>query len=256
MIYFYDGSFEGFLTVVFEAFRCKTEPEAIISACSNIQIPLGEQITIPRDDKKSDRVWKAIEKKTNIKNARMLNIAFFAQEEQKEMLLWRYLKKVFTLADPGFYQNMLDEDVNGVIDMVRRVKREVHRFQGFVRFEKSADGIYFAPIDPDHDIVRLLTSHFKSRYADQPWVIYDTKRNYGVYYDTDKVMEVVIDNPNFDMNTGNLKEKAKDHDQDHYRHMWQAYYDAINIIDRKNHRQMKNYMPKRDWKDLPEKNKR
>ena len=256
MIYFYDGSFEGFLTVVFEAFRCKQEPEAIIPTRSNIQIPMGEQVTIPRDDQKADRVWKAIKKKTNKKNARMLNIAFFAQEAQKEMLLWRYLKKVFTCSDPGFYQNMLDEDVNGVVDMARRVKREVHRFQGFVRFEKSVDGIYFAPIDPDHDIVRLLTSHFKARYADQPWVIYDTKRNYGIYFDTEKVLEVVIDDPNFDINTGNLKDHAKDHDQDHYRHMWQAYYDAINIIERKNHRQMKNYMPKRYWKYLPEKNKR
>ncbi len=256
MIYFYDGSFEGFLTVVFEAFRCKQEPEAIIPTRSNIQIPMGEQVTIPRDDQKADRVWMAIKKKTNKKNARMLNIAFFAQEAQKEMLLWRYLKKVFTCSDPGFYQNMLDEDVNGVVDMARRVKREVHRFQGFVRFEKSVDGIYFAPIDPDHDIVRLLTSHFKARYADQPWVIYDTKRNYGIYFDTEKVLEVVIDDPNFDINTGNLKDHAKDHDQDHYRHMWQAYYDAINIIERKNHRQMKNYMPKRYWKYLPEKNKR
>ncbi len=256
MYYIYDGSFDGFLSVVFEAYSRKTDPEAIIPCRPNIQMPLGESITILSDKIKAGRVWSGLEKHTSQKNAHLVNIAFLAEEPQTEMLLWRYLKKIFTANLPDYYQNMLDEDVFELVQMARRVKHEVHRFHGFVRFEKTVDGMYFAPIDPDHDIVRLLTSHFKARYADQPWVIYDTRRNYGMYYDTLKLMEVVLQNPNFDVRTGNLKAHAKDHDQDHYRLMWQAYYDAINIIERKNHRQMKHAMPKRYWKYLPEKDKR
>jgi probable DNA metabolism protein len=255
MVYFYDGSFGGFLTVVFEAFRCKQEPEAIISLRSNRQMPLGESITINNDEKKAGRVLAGLETITSPKNTRLVNIAFLAEEQQTEMLLWRYMKKIFTAKSPGYYQNMLDEDIFELVQMARRVKHEVHRFHGFVRFEKTIDGIYFAPIDPDHNIVHLLTGHFKARYAGQPWVIYDTKRNYGIYYDTEKVMEVVIDDPGFNINTGKLKENTKDFDQDHYRIMWKAYYDAINIIERKNLRMMTRAMPKRYWKYLPEKEK-
>ncbi len=253
-IYLYDGSFEGFLTVVFEAFSAKNEPEAIVSLRRNFQMPLGICFTISRDENKAQRVWNGLEKRTHPKNAHLVQVAFLAQEPQTEMLLWRYLKKIFTTDVAGFFQNMLDKDVFGLVQMARRVKHEVHRFHGFVRFQETIDGLYFAAIDPDHDIVRLLTPHFKARYAGQAWVIYDTRRNYGVYYDTNKIMDIVIDNPGFDLKTGALGSHVRTIDQDHYSHLWKAYYDAINIIERQNHRQMKRAMPQRYWKYLPEKN--
>ena len=253
MVYIYDGTFEGFLSVVFEAFRTKTAPLAIIPGRANTQMPLGECVTIPRKEKEAKRVWAGLEQRTGPKYARMVRIAFLAEEPQTEMLLWRYLSKVFTSQVADFCRNMLDADVYETVQMARRVHREVHRFQGFVRFQKTADGMYFAAIDPDHNIVHLLTPHFRSRYEGQPWVIYDTRRNHGVFYDTNQVMEVVLSNPGFDMKTGKLHDHAKDSDQDYYRELWQAYYDAINIIERKNHRQMKRAMPQRYWKYLPEK---
>jgi probable DNA metabolism protein len=254
-VYLYDGSFEGFLTVVFEAFNTKGDPVAIISVRRNVQLPLGDSFPIRSDKKKAQRVWAGLEKRTSPKNARLVQVAFLAQEPQTEMLLWRYLKKIFTIEVSGFFQNMLDEDVFGLVQMARRVKHEVHRFHGFVRFQETADGLYFAAIDPDHDIVRLLTSHFRARFAGQVWVIYDTKRNHGVYYDTQTVMDIVIDYPGFDEKTGALGTHIRSIDQDHYSQLWKAYYDSINIIERQNHRQMKRAMPQRYWKYLPEKKK-
>ena len=35
--------------------------------------------------------------------------------------------------------------------------------------------------------------------------------------------------------------------------LWQQYYKSINIEERKNLRQMRNYMPERYWKNLSEK---
>ncbi len=239
--------------MVFEAYERKAEPQAIIARQREVQIPLGESISIAQEEKKAQRVWNGLEKKTSKKNARLVSIAFLAGEAGKEMLLWRYLQKIFSQGQPGVYQNMLDDDVYELVQMARRVKHEVHRFHGFVRFQQTADGIYFAAIDPDHDITRLLVNHFKARYADQPWVIYDTGRHYGVYWDTNMVMEVMLENPAFDKITGKLDRQARAVDQDHYSQLWKAYYDAINILERQNHRQMKRAMPQRYWKYLPEK---
>ncbi len=113
--------------------------------------------------------------------------------------------------------------------------------------------MFFAPIDPDHDIVQLLASHFKSRFADQEWVIYDVRRKYGIWYDRIKVQKVVFDKPAFDLTACYIREQIRDHDEDYYRTLWQHYYNAINIIERQNHKQMKAFMPKRYWKYLPEK---
>lgn len=66
---------------------------------------------------------------------------------------------------------------------VKKVGREKHRMEAFVRFRLTRGGIYFAAIEPDFNVLPLINSHFKSRYADQKWIIYDLKRNFGIAYD-------------------------------------------------------------------------
>lgn len=254
--YTYDGSFEGFLTVVFHAFRHKTRPQAILPERQGVQMPLGEVVPIRRNEKEAGRVWDALAGRTSLKNARLLQVAFLAEEPGTEMLLWNYLGKVFSDGTEGFYLNMLDDTVYDLVQMARRVKLEVHRFHGFVRFQKTADGMWFAPVDPDHNILGLMARHFRNRFSRQRWVIYDTRRNYGIYYDTGRVREIVLENHRIDMRSGNVASEVRDMDEDFYCRLWQDYYDAVNILERKNHRQMTRSMPRRYWKYLPEKNSR
>src|SRR5690606_30146052 len=56
-----------------------------------------------------------------------------------------------------------------------------------VRFHLTKDNIYFANIEPDFDVLPLISKHFRDRYADQQWLIYDIKRKYGIYYNLDHV---------------------------------------------------------------------
>lgn len=249
----YDGTFDGFLSMIFYAFEHKLQPQEIFQEEQAVHDLFSEMVRVETDTIKAERVWNGLIKKSSQKNARMVHIAFMSQLPGVEMLLWRYLRKIFTSNHPDFYQNMLDEDVYEVVQTARKVKKEVHRFHGFVRFQQAADNIYFAPIDPDHDILPLLIPHFKSRYADQQWVIYDTRRKYGIHYDLKNVSEVQIENPAADFKTGTLPQEAKDENEDHYLKLWQSYYDSINIQQRSNKKQMTRMMPRRYWKYLPEK---
>jgi probable DNA metabolism protein len=249
----YNGTFDGFLSLIFYAFEHKLQPQEIFSEKQAVHDLFSEIVRIETDITKAERVWNGLIKKTSPKNARMVHVAFMSELPGVEMLLWRYLRKIFTSNHPDFYQNMLDEDVYEVVQTARKVKKEVHRFHGFVRFQQTADNIYFAPIYPDHDILPLLIPHFKSRYADQQWVIYDTRRKYGIYYDLESVSEIQIENPAADFETGALPKKVIDENEDHYLKLWQSYYDSINIQQRSNKKQMARMMPRRYWKYLPEK---
>ena len=64
-----------------------------------------------------------------------------------------------------------------------KVAHEVQRMYEFVRFRKLNNGVFYAPIAPDHNVIQLIAPHFKARFADQPWLIHDTKRNTGIHYD-------------------------------------------------------------------------
>ncbi len=50
-------------------------------------------------------------------------------------------------------------------------------------FELLQDEMYFAKIEPDFNVLPLIQKHFKDRYADQKWMIFDLKRNFGIIYD-------------------------------------------------------------------------
>jgi probable DNA metabolism protein len=253
--YSYDGTFEGLLSLVFVAWERRQLPRAVFPEASLPPMVFDDLVKITTCLHQSHRVWQALVEKTSQRNASMLHVAFLSQETGMEFLVWNYLKRVFSGKEPEFWKNLLDDDVFDLVQLSRKVKKEVHRFHGLVRFQKTADGMYFAPIDPDHDILKLLASHFKARFATQRWVIYDTRRNYGIYHDLQSVKEIVLENHRIDFYSGNVANEVRDIDDNFYRTLWQHYYDAINIIERKNTRQMNRAMPRRYWKYLPEKNK-
>ena len=90
--------------------------------------------------------------------------------------------------------------------------------------------------------------HFEKRYADQKWLIYDLKREYGLYYDLKTVEAVTF---TFSENTdGDLlfheNERA-------YQSLWRQYFKSVNIASRKNMKLHIQHMPKRYWKYLIEK---
>lgn len=60
----------------------------------------------------------------------------------------------------------------------------------FLRFQKAADGTFFAAVKPVYNVLPLTLPHLKDRFADQRWLLYDLKREYGYYYDLKEATEV------------------------------------------------------------------
>ena len=120
-----------------------------------------------------------------------------------------------------------------------------------MRFELLKDGVYFAEIYPDFNVLTLIIRHFKNRYQDQKWMIYDFKRGYGVYYDLKTTEIVTLDN-----DKQILLQKGDsifDEKEINYQKLWVEYFDHTNIKERKNTKLHVQHVPKRYWKYLTEK---
>jgi probable DNA metabolism protein len=100
-------------------------------------------------------------------------------------------------------------------------------------------------------VLPLLIAHFKNRYADQRWLIYDGKRKYGIYYDLHTVETIEL-SFNEDVKHGNIQ-IIYDEQEPLYQSLWQQYFGSVNIKARKNTKLHIQHMPKRYWKYLPEK---
>jgi len=252
-LYLYDGTFDGFLTVIFEIYASKTKPEQII--CERLYQAGFFDATkqIITDIAKSERVWNGVVARTNKKITRMLYLAFASELPDVEMTLYRYLEKLFADTTGIFYKNMLDDHSFELYQISRKVSLEIHRFQGFVRFQETSDGLFFSAIEPDHDILPLLAPHFARRYGSQSWVMYDLRRDKGIFWKKPEMHEITLSEKQFNTITGDILQQVKSEDEDLYRSLWKAYYKAISIPERKNTRLMLRLMPRRYWKYLPEK---
>lgn len=131
------------------------------------------------------------------------------------------------------------------------------RMLQFVRFQKAVDGTFFAAFEPQHNALPLTVGHFKDRFADQRWLIYDMKRRYGFYYDLHTVEEVTFDDDGqaAHLITGMLDESLMDKDEKLFQQLWKTYFKSITIKERLNPRKHKQDMPVRYWKYITEKQK-
>jgi len=136
---------------------------------------------------------------------------------------------------------------------VKKVNREKHRMDAFVRFRLTTDGIYFATIAPDFNVLPLNATHFKKRYADQNWLIYDLKRKYGIYYDLKNVKTVQLEISEA-INTQKEAPNFFTLEEIQFQKLWGNYFKNSNIASRKNMRLHIKHIPKRYWKYLTEKN--
>ena len=119
--------------------------------------------------------------------------------------------------------------------------------EAFVRFQKTGDGIYYSLVEPDYNVLPLISKHFEKRYADQSWLIYDGRRNYGIYYDLQSVATVQL------QRSSEGDEHVFDVSEDKYQQLWKQYFRSVNIPARKNMRLHLQHMPRRYWKNLVEK---
>lgn len=251
-LFTYDKTFDGLLTAVFDAYFRKTFPEALIE--EGVPLPLFHQevVAVITDEKKSGRVWKALQKKLSASALSMLTSCWLSELPEVDTLLFRYICKTID-APTSIELNFGDPDVLELSKIWKKVNGEMLRITQFARFQKAIDGTYFAPFEPIYNALPLAISHFKDRFADQKWLIYDIKRQYGYYYDLKEVTEVTFEGKAQHLITGMLDESMIASDEKVFQDLWKAYFKSIAIKERTNPRLHKQHLPVRYWKHLTEK---
>ena len=246
----YDGTFQGFLTAVFEVYEYKWEDVKIVKQSQYHVSIFGHDHRVMSDGEKAARVWKGILKYTTYGFAESLYHSWLSEVANIEKYLLQYIRYLFVK------KQSIDEDYSNtsvlkIAQVTKQVHRERHRMEAFVRFQLTKDGLYYAAIEPDFNVLPLLINHFKNRYADQCWLIYDGRRKYGIYYDLKTVENIELSLSDDVKQEGLAIAFAED--EPLYQSLWKNYFQSVNIKARKNTKLHIQHMPKRYWKYLPEK---
>ncbi|ALW87151.1 DNA metabolism protein [Hymenobacter sedentarius] len=252
--YTYDGTFEGLLTVLFTIYEGKAAPNSIQPEATVQGGLFAPAAPIETSEALAARVWDGLLKTMDAEARTRLFHVFLSEQPDRELLIFRYVD--LALRTPvDISTNYADASVRRVQHLAQQMFREKHRMEAFVRFEKTTDDLFHATIEPDFDVLPLIAAHFTKRYADQRWLIYDRRRHYGLYYDLTRTDVVQFEATQAPKST-QLSATVLDEREPLFKLLWQAYFDHVNIPERKNLKLHRRHMPLRYWKYLSEKQPR
>lgn len=250
-ILLYDHSIEGFFTAVFAVYEFKYAPVEIKKQGFEQSSLLDEIKLVYTDKKKSDRVFNKVKALIGEIGMHYILYTLLTEDEFCERYILDVIKYVIANPTQNVIKDMSHHAVLKLSQYTKMVGREKHRMEAFVRFKLTVDGIYFSEIEPDFNVLPIIAKHFHNRYLDQKWMIYDVKRNYGMYYDLKTLEFVEMKFNHFTQKQEGLEMLARD--EDIYQNLWRTYFDRTNIKARRNMRLHIQHVPKRYWKYLTEK---
>ncbi len=254
--YVFDGTMDGLLSAVFDAFLLKEQPDQLLTGGDVVPLFCERTYHVTTDNEKARRVWTGMEKQLPREALRLISTSQLSELSELWQPLFMVVCKVFRQGKEVM-RNFADPDVLTVTQIARRVMHEAHRMMQFVRFQKAKDGTYLAVISPDHNVLPLVIDHFHDRFNDQPWLIYDAHRHYGYHYDgqTPPIRVTFEDEASvpFSLSDGKLSDDLLSSDDHLLQDLWRTYFKAICIRERMNPRKQLNDMPRRYWKYLTEK---
>lgn len=247
----YDGTWLNLLSAVFEIYERKL-PKVKIYRQDRFQPGVfGDQLIVITDAGKAGRVWAGLKAKLSTNSLSNFFSCFLSEMDGIENTLLSYIRLVFS-SDQSMEQAYGHSAVLRVSQVGRMVHREKHRMEAFVRFQLTQDDIYYSAIEPDFNVLPLISTHFRKRYADQKWIIYDLKRRYGIYYNLERVEEITFQFSD-DIQDDHLQASFFKEDEALYQALWKDYFKHVNIPARKNMKLHLQHVPTRYWKYLTEK---
>jgi len=244
-----DGSLEGWLTAVFEVYEYKYSHANIIRETLYQPTLTDTEHRVHTNEAKATRVWNGLKQKLSPRALQNLYHSYLSEEKDIEKIMLNYVQYIYS-NKPGSEADFSNPIILRIAQTAKKVQRERHRMTAFVRFQLTADNLYYALVEPDFNVLPLIVRHFKERYADQRWLIYDHYRKYGIYYDLQTVETVEL---SFNEQSANSIVEIYDEKEELYQKLWQQYFNSVNIKARKNTKLHIQHMPTRYWKYLTEK---
>ncbi len=237
----FDGSFEGFINIIYAHYYQKLRPDLIFSEDQVQQSLDTEYVHVETDMDKALRVLNAIRRDLSMDVLDTVYSAYLA-EEKNYLDMYRYMVLAFKVG-AGVNSHKQVDYVMETLRTAGYVNKEAHLLKGFCRFAETKSGVFYASITPVNFVLPILAEHFKDRLMNQAWIIHDVKRGVAVVYDgNDYVMRQVPKQVMADIADVN----------DQYQALWQTFHKSIGIKERENYKLQRSLLPLRFRRNMLE----
>ena len=256
-----DGSFAGLLCAYAAAHRAGALPASVVVGGREGTGGLfGAPEAVATDGPLAERIERGLERARPHLVGKLFR-AFLSEEPGIEVAILRLIDAV--AAEGGeIVADWTFEPARLVSKASKRVGREAHRMEAFVRFERHAEAReegaasgerWLARVRPEVHVLPVIAEHFASRYPALRWTILDQNRGLALVHDT-PAAELAPEAPATRIvPASSLPDLAPTADETAYQRMWRAYFRSVDIPERRNLKLHLRHVPKRYWPDLTEK---
>jgi probable DNA metabolism protein len=178
---------------------------------------------------------------------RTLIYSFCSGEKEAVEATPSFISYMRTNGNKGFY-HLAEPSVRIVTKAAKRTSGEAHKLKGILRFRKFGN-LFYGQYFSKTFVLPMLGNHFFKRMPNEKWIIHDTERETGLFYDGKELRQAFFDKNEL----AELKiqsEKAKAEDQ--IEKLWKKYFNTIAIETRKNPKLQQSFMPKQYWRYIVE----
>jgi probable DNA metabolism protein len=246
----YDGTFDGLLCAVFDAYALKRFPGLVLEEDRAAPLTATTTHRVETDPRKADRVYSGLERRISPTGRGELMRVWCAETDDRADLLFRFMRLVFDTPEREPL-NYLDPAAFAVRELARAVQAEAHLLRGFARFQQTAEGVYFCGLSPRYNVLPFLPGHFTDRMAGLRWILYDASRGYGLYHDTLRLHEVRMAEDL--LPGGRLRDDLLADRELLFQTLWRRYFKAAAVPERGNAKLQARCLPRRFWACMTEK---
>ena len=231
MILVYDGSFEGFLSLIYEVYYQKLKPLKIYKTLPNEMIfdEIKEIVTIEENSKKVLDSMKKIFPKDIV--CKILNI-FMCDTKEFEMALLEYI--ILGFKDTKQLLNINNSSIFYLESLEKELFRHVHKMTGFIRFEELEDGTLYAKIQTKFNVAYFLGKHFLKRFNNQNFIIHDIER---------EIAFIKIENHISIENIASFDAPTYSENEAKFQKLWSSFFNSVSIKERTNLKLQQNQVP-------------
>jgi len=227
----YDGSFEGFLSLVHEVYYDKLSPTIILKKPPQTLHfePLHECFT---QSDKAQKVLLAVQKHFSPPHFTRIFHTFLCDTEAFEMALLFYITQGFK--EKKMLDNITLEPIFYLQHLEHALLRLSHKMYGFTRFEELEDGTLYAKIKTKYNVLPFLGKHFAKRLGSHPFIIHDLGRSLAFIKDDHHTQIHTVsafDTPTLSRN------------EEEVQALWKTFFHHVAIENRRNPHLQKSLVP-------------
>ena len=172
-------SFNGFLSAVFKAFEQKLDVADIKRKEYGQGRLFSETIEIPTNELHARRVWYAVQK-GHLHAIKTIYFAFLSESNGIELMLYNYIRRIM-LNNSKSNSYCSDDVVVKIQQLAGLVGREKKRLESELELQTIYADLKLAYLEPDFNVLPLLSKFTRSCNKDSDWILFDLKRKYGIY---------------------------------------------------------------------------